>query len=351
MSHKRLHTLNAREPEVALNMRCGCGKRASYGHPGDRASRCIKCREMDMVNVRSPRCLCGKSQPKFAFPGEQASRCIKCREMDMVNVRSPRCVCGKYASFALAGERASRCVKCREMDMVNVRNSPCLCGKSRPSFALPGEQASRCGACKTDDMVDVISAKCHGVACLGERRVPRRGDLCSLCRIGSKYFKHWETTVAGWLSEWGVFPSSSDVCAVDCEGETNLKRPDFFFMTSDRPHKVILEVDEDYHRGIAVSCEMARMATIKNGLPGGGLIFVRFNPDEDRKDALEEHLRSALSSDGSVFQNSPYGVHVVYVGYPADRIACLVSDPDYKFTYENHSDYVRRTKKRKLGEQ
>jgi hypothetical protein len=57
------------------------------------------------------------------------------------------------------------------------------------------------------------------------------------------------------------------------------ERPDFAFKAFNGSCKIILEIDEDKHRGRQEQCECARMINISqaNGLP---TLFIRYNPDE-----------------------------------------------------------------------
>ncbi|CAJ1374547.1 unnamed protein product, partial [Effrenium voratum] len=96
------------------NPKCRCGRaRPYFGKPGDaRATCCAKCKEDGMVNIKSARCRCGRARPSFGMPGDaRATCCTKCREDGMVDIVSLRClVCGKRARYPDAtGKRRQFC--------------------------------------------------------------------------------------------------------------------------------------------------------------------------------------------------------------------------------------------------
>ncbi len=44
-------------------------------------------------------------------------------------------------------------------------------------------------------------------------------------------------------------------------------------------HCVVVEIDENQHRGYQESCECARLSEIVGGIGGRGVTVIRFNPD------------------------------------------------------------------------
>ena len=43
-----------------------------------------------MVNIKSPKCRCGRAQPAFGMPGDaRATCCATCKEDGMVNIKNP----------------------------------------------------------------------------------------------------------------------------------------------------------------------------------------------------------------------------------------------------------------------
>jgi hypothetical protein len=58
------------------------------------------------------------------------------------------------------------------------------------------------------------------------------------------------------------------------------KRPDIRFELA--THDVIVEVDENQHRGYEESCECARISEIVGAIGGKAVVFIRYNPDNVR---------------------------------------------------------------------
>ena len=43
-----------------------------------------------MINIRSPKCSCGKSGPHFGLPTDtKAKYCFSCKTPDMVDIKNP----------------------------------------------------------------------------------------------------------------------------------------------------------------------------------------------------------------------------------------------------------------------
>jgi hypothetical protein len=73
-----------------------------------------------------------------------------------------------------------------------------------------------------------------------------------------------------------VHASQHDV-VVDC-GACGKERPDLVFELP--THIVIVECDEDQHKGYDRACEEPRMVNISQSYMGLPCLFVRFNPDK-----------------------------------------------------------------------
>lgn len=82
---------------------------------------------------------------------------------------------------------------------------------------------------------------------------------------------------------------------------------------------VILEVDEDYHKDYDPWDEMARYGELCGSMPGRPLLFLRYLPLARTKRLLPGLLTEALRSGGTA-ANAGGGVHIIYIGYPQDRI-------------------------------
>jgi hypothetical protein len=94
--------------------------------------------------------------------------------------------------------------------------------------------------------------------------------------------------------------------------ECTNKRPDIRFEML--THDVIVEVDENQHRGYEESCECARISEIVGAIGGKSVVFVRYNPDTvrfggkvyavtaaERIDLLVETVKKELQNAPSTF--------------------------------------------------
>jgi hypothetical protein len=113
--------------------------------------------------------------------------------------------------------------------------------------------------------------------------------VCSDCRVRSNK-KEWGV-VAHLRKHFGrdrfVYDSSGmlrDGVDAACASR---RRPDIYFPLRGRSHCVIVEVDENQHRGYNELCECARLNEIVNALNAGehgvrSVVVIRFNPDAVR---------------------------------------------------------------------
>ncbi|CAJ1436606.1 unnamed protein product, partial [Effrenium voratum] len=154
--------------------KCRCGRAKPYfGMPGDaRATCCAKCKEDGMMDIKNRKCRCGRAKPYFGMPGDaRATCCAKCKEDGMVDIKHGKCRCGRAIPlFGMPCDtRATCCAKCKEDGMVDIKSPKCRCGRARPYFGMPGDARATCCAkckedgmvCKEDGMVDIKSRKCR----------------------------------------------------------------------------------------------------------------------------------------------------------------------------------------------
>jgi hypothetical protein len=77
--------------------------------------------------------------------------------------------------------------------------------------------------------------------------------------------------------------------------ECTRKRPDIRFETP--THDVIVEVDENQHRGYEEQCECARISEIVGAIGGKSVVFVRYNPDDVRYGGTVQSIAAAERID------------------------------------------------------
>lgn len=85
-----------------------------------------------------------------------------------------------------------------------------------------------------------------------------------------------QTALLEYLDRRGL-PGYQDDKVID-RGICGMERPDRLYAVPDGSH-LVLELDEDQHRGRACACEQTRMVNIANALGGAPVRFVRVNPD------------------------------------------------------------------------
>ena len=73
------------------------------------------------------------------------------------------------------------------------------------------------------------------------------------------------------------------------------RRPDIRFELPTRD--VIVEVDENQHRGYEESCECARMSEIVGAIGGKPVVFIRYNPDVVRHNGKVRMVQAAERID------------------------------------------------------
>ncbi|MDA9272060.1 hypothetical protein N9Q05_01585 [bacterium] len=270
-----------------INKKCSCGKKQpSFGFKTDkRGTCCFECKKDDMVDIISKKCLCGSGiQPSFGFKTDKrATCCSKCKTDKMDNIKSKKCSCGKKEPyFGFEGDkRATCCRECKIANMVDIRTNKCSCGKKQPYWGLKEDKrATCCRECKTDLMVDIKHKRCKADHCNIRASERRYRGYCSRCFFYTfpdekltRNYKTKENTIVDHIKQ--KFPNYDWVHDRRVVDGCSLKRPDLYCDFGS--HIVVIEVDEDTHRGY--SCEEKRMFTIINDFGVRSTIFIRINPD------------------------------------------------------------------------
>jgi len=200
----------------------------------------------------------------------------------MINVRSPTCEvdgCNTRPSYGPEGGLATRCKTHAEEGMKDVAHKQCEVDgcETIPSFGFEEGPATRCKTHAEEGMDDVKNKKC--VSC-GLFIVTRAPYLCSYCNPNtSKYQKTREMTVKKLLES--ATDLGTHIHDKPVGGECGKYRPDFLYDAV--THRVVVEVDEDQHRGYDPECERVRMINILGAL-GMRCVFIRYNPDTFKVD-------------------------------------------------------------------
>lgn len=143
-------------------------------------------------------------------------------------------------------------------------------------------------------------------------------DICSKCRkeIDQLECVRVEKQIKVWLIEQNINSSYSNQ-TVPCA--SNRLRPDFVF--PQKEHVVVLEVDENQHRGYETRCEIGRVQKIQMSVLPLNMHLIRYNPhskEGDLKSVLLEALMYGFANNLGSLQ--PDGCYIQYLGYSSERI-------------------------------
>jgi hypothetical protein len=268
------------------NKRCaqpGCTKLSpSFNADGEALGLyCVTHKQPGMVDVRNKRCAqpgCTKLSPSFNADGEALGLyCVTHKQPGMVDVRNKRCAqlgCTVHAWYGRPGcmsthcatHRApgeiryprARCERCREPALYGVHLELRRCETHRE----PGDQNLAERPCVSCGLAYVLSDSGH----------------CEACRPGEfeRVVLAKQRALMAFLDARGLAGTQTDRMLDG--GVCGRERPDRVFELGE--HIVIVECDEDQHRGRACVCEQTRMVNLAQAYGGTPVAFVRFNPDE-----------------------------------------------------------------------
>ena len=264
-------------------IKCGSEKRTFYNYEGKPAIYCFDCKEQGMINVISKLCIkCNKTIPKFNYAGKPAKYYANCKELGMINVKRQKCiVCHEnIACYNYAGNPVRYCFDCKDSDMIDVTHKRCIeCKKVRVFYGLPGKQPTHCATHKLVGMIcnprkKCIIKNCKEMAIYGINKqlhcekhkednelnlIERKCESCGLIGILDKHNK-CETCNPRLYKRIRLARQQAVKAFLDANNynyiiydkivnnECSKYRPDFLFDAN--THYVIVEVDEDQHKGI-----------------------------------------------------------------------------------------------------
>ncbi len=308
----------------------GCKIEPTYGNPGEKPQFCLAHKSSTMINLKSRQCEgsnCTK-QPVFNVSGEQFGKFCKTHKKDgMVDVVNDQCIhkdCIKQPSFNFASEsRAIYCINHKKENMVDVKHNKCASDgcNMRPSYGEDfGMSPIYCSEHKKKGMVNVVNTKCQyngcttqsvfnfygqtiGIYCAAHKKddmVDVMNTLCKtpFCGIQAhnktykgyclncfihmfpddpvyKNYKTKEQSVVNFIKE--EFPDLDWISDKVIKNGLSLKRPDIFLNCND--YSIIVEIDEDQHKGYQEICENKRIMELSQDLKFKNCVFIRFNPD------------------------------------------------------------------------
>jgi hypothetical protein len=279
----------------------GCNKQPSYNFENEtKAKYCKEHAEAGMIDVKSKRCQkdgCN-TRPTFNFENENTAKyCKEHSEPGMIDIKHNKCQkdgCNTRATYGYCGQSTIYCAThrnnhpdknflYRQPKRTCIGNDDEDCkdiaeyGKTEPIHCLDH---------KTDDDIYLVAQRCN--ICCNNDLLNKDGLCITYCAPNQLYQqikieKKKEKTVMNYLDKYvnlsNIINIQSDkVVDTYC----NYYRPDRMYDVG--THCIIIEVDEDQHKGKRASCskgeigELARMHEIQNAV-GMNCIFLRFNPD------------------------------------------------------------------------
>ena len=251
---------------------------------------CTNHKRDGMINVKNKTCLECKKQPMFNFEG-QITRlyCADHKRDGMIDVKNKTCLeCKKQPYFNFEGQITGLyCANHKRDGMIDVKNKTCLECKKRPTFNFEGQITGLyCADHKRDGMINVVSKTCKSNWCLTYVGNKYNG-YCLHCYMHlfpdkpvSRNYKTKEYAVVEHVKN--KFPDQPWIADRIISGGCSRRRPDLLL---DLLYQVIvIEIDENQHADYDCSCENKRIMELSQDLGHRPLVFIRFNPDDYRKD-------------------------------------------------------------------
>ncbi|AII17059.1 hypothetical protein JO84_gp236 [Aureococcus anophagefferens virus] len=277
-----------------------CSKFPGYNFAGQTVGKyCKDHAETGMVNVVSKTCPKCSKQPYFNFEGETVGKyCKEHAETDMVDVVNKKCAnktCTLKPYFNFAGQTVGKyCKQHAETDMVNVVSKTCPKCSKQPYFNFEGETVGLfCKQHAKPKMVNVLDPKCSICKLFHiDPATNKYGGLCLICanhegltKAPSNYGKKEKAVVEFINKEFGDLSWTFNQIAF---GACSKKKADAHVQFGN-DYVLIVEVDENQHKGYDASCDEVRtlelMQDFGTSNPETGemlcipIIFIRFNPD------------------------------------------------------------------------
>ena len=241
--------------------------------------KCIECNKRPSFNVK------GETKPLYCFDHKL---------VDMINVINKTCIydgCSTRPSYNLAGEkRGIYCVTHKLVDMIDVIHKSCIYDgcSTQPSYNFAGEKLGiYCVTHRLVDMINVKSKSCKSEWCPIIVKNKKYDGYCLFCYINlfpdktvSRNYKTKEYAVVDFIKT--KFHHFDFVADKIVSGGSSRRRPDLLL---DLLYQIIIiEVDENQHQDYDCTCENKRVMELSQDLGHRPIVFIRFNPDDYKKD-------------------------------------------------------------------
>jgi hypothetical protein len=276
----------------------GCSTQPSYNFAGKKGGiYCLTHKLDDMIDVINKTCIyegCS-TKPYYNFAGEKCGiYCNKHRHIDMIDVINKTCIyegCGTQSYYNFAEKKGGiYCNKHKLDNMIKVNKKTCIyegCSTT-PSYNFAGKKGGiYCNKHKLDNMINVISKTCKSDWCQTIPRDKKYDGYCLFCYINlfpdkpiSRNYKTKEYSVAEFVKT--KFPELDFVADKIISGGCSRRRPDLLL---DMLYQIIIiEIDENQHQDYDCSCQNKRLMELSQDLGHRPIVFIRFNPDDYKKD-------------------------------------------------------------------
>lgn len=245
----------------------GCYKRASYGLEDKKATHCLTHVLKNMRNVINKQCEVEGcyTMPTFGLEDKMPTHCSKHMLKNMRDVIHKCCEvegCDTISNFGLEDKKATHCKGHATNNMRNVKNKLCiLCNLTRSNSKYKGYCASCCLFKYPDD--------------------PR-----------VRNYKTKEQAIMSTILE--KYPDIILDKAIS--GGCSRKRPDGLLDLGS--HVIIIEVDENQHKGYDKTCDNKRIMMLSQDLAHRPIVFIRVNPDSFKHEGTHVEGAFKLSKTG-----------------------------------------------------
>jgi hypothetical protein len=224
----------------------------------------------------------------------------------MIDVLSKTCsyeaCCSTKPSYNFAGEKLGiYCGTHKLDDMINIVSKTCIydgCG-THPCYNFAGEKRGiYCVTHKLDAMIDVIHKTCKSDWCSTQAKIKKYDGYCLRCFIYlfpdkpiTRNYKTKEYAVIEFVKT--KFSELDFIADKKISGGCSRRRPDLLL---DMLYQIIIiEIDENQHQDYDCSCENKRIMELSQDLGHRPIVFIRFNPDDYKKD--EKNITSCWGCD------------------------------------------------------
>jgi hypothetical protein len=269
-----------------------CGSLPTYNLPCEKNGiYCAKHKLSGMIDVKHRKCIDCGILPSFNLKGNQIPLyCLTHKKEGMVNVVNNTCLeCEVRPTFNIVGQKKGLyCLTHKKEGMVDIKHKKCLECEVRPTFNIVGQKKGLyCSTHKKEGMIDVLNKTCKSDWCSTIANNNKYDGYCLRCFIYlfpdkpvSRNYKTKEYSVLDFIKT--KFPHFDFIADKIISGGCSRRRPDLLL---DILYQIIIiEVDENQHTDYDCSCQNKRLMELSQDLGHRPIVFIRFNPDDYKKD-------------------------------------------------------------------